>query len=151
VIPTRGEHVAIAGLLCSRVERRSEATVAKHSLPVDRSHLREVDQQHVEQALRLRAGILGAGQREAAAPNLVGIFAGDMGHGVDQFKVGHTDFPPKKRGNGRGKHRDTERPAANATSRKKGNTPGSQRGGREDGGRAAGKSTAARTVSGLRR
>jgi hypothetical protein len=32
----------------------------------------------------------------------VGILAGDMGHGVDQFEVGHTDDLHKKGGNGTG-------------------------------------------------
>jgi hypothetical protein len=27
----------------------------------------------------------------------VGILAGLAGHGVDQFEIGHTDFPPEKR------------------------------------------------------
>jgi hypothetical protein len=54
----------------------------------------EVDQQRVEQAPRLRARILGAGQREAAAPNLVRILAGHMGHGVDQVTVTHDRASP---------------------------------------------------------
>ena len=37
-----------------------------------------------------------------------------------------------ERGNGTGKHRHTERPAANAASRQKGIAPGSQRGEREN-------------------
>jgi hypothetical protein len=44
---------------------------------------------HVEQAFRLRARILGAGEHEAPGANLVGILAGDMGHGVDQVRVTH--------------------------------------------------------------
>jgi hypothetical protein len=44
----------------------------------------------------------------------VGILTGDMGHGVDQFEVTHDRASPWKRGNGQG------------------NTPGSQRGRREN-------------------
>ena len=60
--------------------------------------------------------VIRAGQREAAAPNLVGILAGDMGHGVDQFDVGHTDFPPEKRvGNGQGQKTPAARGADGET------------------------------------
>jgi hypothetical protein len=46
---------------------------------------------------RSRASVVRSGQHKAPPPNLAGILAGDMGHGVEQFEVGQTDFPPRKR------------------------------------------------------
>jgi hypothetical protein len=57
------------------VEERCPTAVAER-VPVDGPEFIEIDQQHVQQALRLRATVIGAGQDEAAAPNLVGVFAG---------------------------------------------------------------------------
>jgi hypothetical protein len=59
--------------------------------PVDRARLREDGQHHVEQALRLRASasVLGAGEDEATAGDLVVGLAGLAGHGVEQVAVGH--------------------------------------------------------------
>jgi len=64
-----------------------------------RARFREVDQ--VEHALRIgaSAGLVRLGQHEAKTANLVGILAGFAGHSVDQVDVGHTDFPPGKKGN----------------------------------------------------
>jgi hypothetical protein len=62
-------------------------------------------------------------------PNLAGVFAGLLGHGVDQVTVAHDRGSPRKRGNTGTR---TQTPAANAASRKQGNTSGSQRGRRGD-------------------
>ncbi len=65
------------------------AAVTEYRVPVARARFREIDQQHVQQALRFRATVFGAGQHEATAPNLVGVFGGDMGHCIDQVRVAH--------------------------------------------------------------
>ena len=56
-------------------------------VPVDRARFREVDQHHVEQALRFEARVFRASQHEAPAPNLAGILAGDMGHGQHRGRI----------------------------------------------------------------
>ena len=66
------------GLLLPGLQRAREkrlATPEAERIPVDRPRFREVDQHHVEQALRFEARVFRASQHEATAPNLVGVFA----------------------------------------------------------------------------
>jgi hypothetical protein len=62
-------------------------------------------------------------------PDVDVTLTGDMGHGVDQVRVNHGFSISSKWDTGNGKH--TVPPAAKAATRKKENTPGSQRGRRE--------------------
>jgi hypothetical protein len=59
--------------------------------------------------IAVEASVIRAREHEAPAADLVGVFAGLLGHGVDQFEVTHDRASPWKGGNGTGKHRDTGR------------------------------------------
>ncbi len=55
---------------------------------------RDVDKVKHALGVEISTGIFRAGEYETPTPNLAGILTGDMGHGVDQFKVTHDRASP---------------------------------------------------------
>jgi len=106
-----------AGLQRALVERLPAPE--PEGVPIHRARFREVDQ--VEQALGvlIRASVIGAGEREAPAANLVGILAGDMGHGVEQVTVTHGLDLLGKVGNGKLGNTQGHRPPTQRAGRRK--------------------------------
>lgn len=96
----------LPGLQRAREERFAASEAHRDS--VNRARFRKVNEQHVEQAFRLKASVIGAGQRESTTPDFVGIFAGLSGHTIKQIMVTHSRESLRKK---RKRDRET-RPAA---------------------------------------
>ncbi len=101
---------ALGSLLLAGLERAAEERLTasiQHLVPVDRARFREVDQVEEAVGVVIVVGIIRACHRETTATDLLGILAGLLGHGVDQFEMTHDGKSPGEREQG---HRNARQP-----------------------------------------
>jgi hypothetical protein len=79
------------------VQKLGRGQTGEHLVPIDRSRFREVYKVEEAVGVVVWLGIIWACEGEPMTADFVGILAGLLGHGIDQFDVAHDRESPGKR------------------------------------------------------
>jgi hypothetical protein len=84
-------------LALALVQKLGRGQTGEHLVPIDRSRFREVYKVEEAVGVVIRSGIIWACEGEPMTADFVGILAGLLGHGIDQFDIAHDRKSPGKR------------------------------------------------------